>query len=555
MCSTFRRALVVCAAAVLVSCTPSGTKAISSFSFQSPVAVGVIDEAAKTISVWVPPDTDRRALVPSFRSSGKKVEVGGTLQVSGSTANDFSYPLTYAVTAADDSTASYVVTLYRSDAKSISSFSFATPPVAGFFDPYSDTIRAIVPAGTDLRSLVAAFVITGKEVTVNGARQESGRTANDFGAPLTYSVVAVDGSIRDYKVIVADKGWQLLSPTFPESEEILALAFDGKGTPYVVVSTFKEFGNVKQAEVRRLSSGVWEKVGKQSLRGSAISWTSLNLDASGVPTIACVTWTGGNEQHNERVTVYRLSDGDWVQLGTAGLMANRYHLALGSAGATYLAYYWAASSTSDRLALQVRSWADDSWQPFGAQGFGKTVSSEALAVDRAGSLWLAYDDGKELVVAWHEEGAWRAAGEKMDAPREYLALDIDPSGAPHVAYADRAQEGDVVVRVRKLVDGRWQDIGPETASEHEALWICLRIDPQGTPYLAYTNQIVTVVTEGEYKGRSESSYEPVVLKLAEGSWQPVGDPEFVRNLISLTMTMDPSGVPYIFRGDGIYAYR
>jgi hypothetical protein len=553
--NTLRRALVVCAAAVLVSCTPSGTKAIGSFSFQSPAAAGVIDEAAKTISVWVPPDTDRRALVPSFRSSGKKVEVSGTLQVSGSTANDFSQPLTYAVTAADGSTASYVVTLYRSDAKSISSFSIATPPVAGFWDPYSDTMRVIVPAGTDLRSLVATFVITGKEVTVKGSKQESGRTANDFSAPLTYSVAAMDGSTRDYTVIVADKGWQLLSPTFPESEEILALAFDGQGTPHVVVSTYKDSGMVRQAEVRRLSSGVWEKVGKQSLRGSALSWTSLNLDASGVPTVACVTWTGGNEQHNERVTVYRLSEGDWVQLGTAGLMANRYHLAVSAAGAAYLAYYWVASSTSDRLALQVRSWSEDSWKPYGAQGFGRTVSSEALAVDRAGTLWLAYDDGKELVVARHEEGSWRATGEKMNAPREYLALDIDPSGAPHVAYADRTQEGDVVVRVRKLVDSTWQDIGPETASEHDALWICLRVDPLGTPYLAYTNQIVTVVTEGEYKGRSESSYEPVVLKLAEGSWQPVGDAEFVRNLITLTLTMDTSGVPYIFRGDGIYAYR
>ena len=43
--------------------------------------------------------------------------------------------------------------------------------------------------------------------------------------------------------------------------------------------------------------------------------------------------------------------------------------------------------------------------------------------------------------------------------------------------------------------------------------------------------------------------------LLGGSWQPVGDPEFVRNLITLTLTMDPSGVPFIFRGDGIYAYR
>lgn len=49
------------------------------------------------------------ALVATFETTGVSVKVGNTVQVSGKTANDFSTPVIYTVSAADGSTVTYVV--------------------------------------------------------------------------------------------------------------------------------------------------------------------------------------------------------------------------------------------------------------------------------------------------------------------------------------------------------------------------------------------------------------------------------------------------------------
>jgi hypothetical protein len=86
-------------------------KAITAFRFASPAATGTINENAKTIAVTVPYGTNVTALVATFTTTGSSVKVGSTVQVSGTTANNFTSPVIYTVTAADGSTVSYVVTV------------------------------------------------------------------------------------------------------------------------------------------------------------------------------------------------------------------------------------------------------------------------------------------------------------------------------------------------------------------------------------------------------------------------------------------------------------
>jgi hypothetical protein len=89
-------------------------KAITAFSFASPAATGTINEGAHTIAVTVPYGTNVTALVASFTTTGASVKVGNTAQVSGTTPNNFSSPVTYTVTADDASTQDYVVTVATS---------------------------------------------------------------------------------------------------------------------------------------------------------------------------------------------------------------------------------------------------------------------------------------------------------------------------------------------------------------------------------------------------------------------------------------------------------
>lgn len=111
--------VLVCLALLAIRCgggggPPTGAatsdaKAITSFSIVNPAASGVIDENAKTITINLPCGTDVSALVATFSTTGASVKIGSTVQVSGTTPNNFSGPVVYTVTAADGTSVAYTV--------------------------------------------------------------------------------------------------------------------------------------------------------------------------------------------------------------------------------------------------------------------------------------------------------------------------------------------------------------------------------------------------------------------------------------------------------------
>jgi hypothetical protein len=186
--------------------TASGAKALTAFSFTAQAAAGSIDESNKTIAVTVPYGADVTKLVASLTTTGATVKVGSTVQASGSSVNDFTSPVSYVITAADGSFASYIVTVTVADAstvaKAITAFSIASPAVIGVIDQGAMSIKAFVPYGTAITTLTALFTTTGASVTVGSTVQQSGMTVNDFTNPLAYTVTAKDGSTATYTVRV-----------------------------------------------------------------------------------------------------------------------------------------------------------------------------------------------------------------------------------------------------------------------------------------------------------------------------------------------------------------
>jgi CubicO group peptidase (beta-lactamase class C family) len=64
-------------------------------------------------------------------------------------------------------------------------------------------VQLFLPPGTDLSALKSTFVASAKAaVTVGGAVQASGATANDFSGPVPYRVTAEDGTCQVYPVQV-----------------------------------------------------------------------------------------------------------------------------------------------------------------------------------------------------------------------------------------------------------------------------------------------------------------------------------------------------------------
>jgi hypothetical protein len=178
----------------------SSEKSITRFGIADPAVLGVVDEAAAAIDVTVPHWTDVSSLVAIFDATGAKVTVNDTEQESGVSVNDFSNPIPYIVTAEDGSNATYTVTVRQAPGseKELASFSILVPAAEGVIDRAAGIIRVRLAVGTDLTALIAEFSSTGVSVTLDGVRQLSGITANDFTAPREYIVTAEDGTTASY---------------------------------------------------------------------------------------------------------------------------------------------------------------------------------------------------------------------------------------------------------------------------------------------------------------------------------------------------------------------
>ncbi|TXK84853.1 S-layer homology domain-containing protein, partial [Paenibacillus sp. N3.4] len=208
---------------VTVTITASSSKDLTAFSFEGlkPVVVGTIN--GSSISLTVPHGTSVTSLVATFTSSaGSTVKVGTTTQVSGTTANDLTSPVTYTVTAQDGTTKSYTVTVTvtASSSKDLTAFSFEgfSPAVVGTIN--GTNIALTVPHGTSVTSLVATFTSSaGSTVKVGSTAQVSGTTSNDFTSPVTYTVTAQDGTTKSYTVTV--------TITASSAKDLTAFSFEG----------------------------------------------------------------------------------------------------------------------------------------------------------------------------------------------------------------------------------------------------------------------------------------------------------------------------------------
>jgi Protein of unknown function (DUF1566). len=153
----------------------SSEKAITAFSLAG--VIGTINEAGKTIAVTMPFGTNVTALVATFTTTGASVKVGSTVQISGTTANNFTAPVAYTVTAADDTTVIYTVTVT------------VAAPVAGLPKTGQTTSYATGDDG-DLEKGIAwpdpRFTDNGGTITDNLTGLMWSKDANPAGATQTW---------------------------------------------------------------------------------------------------------------------------------------------------------------------------------------------------------------------------------------------------------------------------------------------------------------------------------------------------------------------------------
>ena len=156
---------------------------------------GAIDEPSKHIEVTVPSGTNTSNLLPMVT-----ISMGATITPDDN--KNFTEPFIYELTAEDETTAAYEVTVLiaPSSEKQISYFNFLkadNPTLTASIDCTIDEdlklISATLPNDADLSTLTPSIEMSpGATIDPNGVQ--------DFTGIVTYTVTAEDGSSITYKV-------------------------------------------------------------------------------------------------------------------------------------------------------------------------------------------------------------------------------------------------------------------------------------------------------------------------------------------------------------------
>ncbi|MDA8100562.1 MAG: hypothetical protein M0042_13175 [Nitrospiraceae bacterium] len=296
---------------VVVTVASTKLKTLTSYSLLGIPAS--IDEQFKTITVTLPYGTDISNLAADFTTTGALVKVGSTVQISSSTANDFSKPIVYTVIATDGSSTQYtvVVSVALNPAKSLTSFSIQGIP--GSIYESAKIITVPVPYGTDVTAMVASFTTTGKTVNVGVVEQISGTTQNDFTSPVVYTITAVDGSTAQYTVIVS----AALNP----AKELTSFAILGK--PGIIdestktIAVFLPYGtDVTALAATFTTSGAGVKVGATA----QVSGTTQN-DFSNPVIYTVIAPDGTSTQYTVAVNIVVFSSKSLTSFAVLGIPA------------------------------------------------------------------------------------------------------------------------------------------------------------------------------------------------------------------------------------------
>jgi hypothetical protein len=203
----------------------NNTPHITSFRFSAALnaelvqdAVGRISDGAIFIEAYYGGSTAPAAITPEFSAEGI-VSVYGSVQVSGASAQDFTWQVKYTVTNPEYPalTLDYWVQCRMihdpsSDAK-ITAFGFFAADNAGLADDIiakidqingKITVNAPIGSGVTKKTMYPQFTAAG-QVNITGTPQVSGESGQIFNTPVTYTVVSANGkNTRDYVVSVRE---------------------------------------------------------------------------------------------------------------------------------------------------------------------------------------------------------------------------------------------------------------------------------------------------------------------------------------------------------------
>ncbi|WP_224995256.1 MBG domain-containing protein [Cesiribacter sp. SM1] len=231
-------------------------------------------------------------------------------------------------------------------------------------------------------------------------------------------------------------------------------------------------------------TNTWKRLGPAGVSQSYATNQGMSIAPDGTPylyyndldgTTKLVKWNGSS----------------WELLGGAGVpvgWTNIHHLALSPDGTPYIVYRDEQASM-----LKVLQWNGSNWEFFGGEGIPDEGSfGHGLTFSADGIMFVSFItwsvNGEVMMVQKWNGSSWQSLGQE-GIPTGYVSsyiMKVAPDGTPYIIYSN--PERNSVATVVKWSGSSWQTLGGENLSDGAAEGINLAISPAGVPYVAYTDE-------------------------------------------------------------------
>tara|TARA_R110001606_G_scaffold107625_2_gene232391 strand:- start:41299 stop:50172 length:8874 start_codon:yes stop_codon:yes gene_type:complete len=312
-------------------------RSFTAFSLDGQVGQAVINNAAHSITAFA--DISVNHVATFDLSFNATTSIGGIVQASGTTSNDFSQDIVYTVTAEDGIAIQDWTVHVVNTATDILSFSIPEEMDDAQFDNTAHTIKVIVTSPDLSSPFVPAFTLS-----PGAMANPATATSTNFSSPVTYTVTAEDGiTSQPWVVTVAANQAPILNT--------IGVKFIDEQSPlgFTVLATDADLP-------------------AQSLTYS-INQTSIDKGMTINPTTGVFSWTPNESQDGVHNVVVSVSDGDDIDTELVGITVNEVNT-LPIVGAI------AGQSVDELVELTLTASASDTDIP--TQGISFSLNQESI---------------------------------------------------------------------------------------------------------------------------------------------------------------------------------
>ena len=376
-------------------------------------------------------------------------------------------------------------------------------------------IEIPMPAMVDKSALVARFTVSeGNKTLVDGVKQVSQSTKNNFTAPVDYIVSNSNGTQNLRYTVTITKASNMVWSEAPligtatlYSAPVLRIN-PKDNTPYVAFKVRADEANAEAANkmsVMRLVDGAWARVGalgfSNEVYGSEVDFV---ISSDGTPYVA---YADKEAKMRGAVTAKKFNGSKWETVGDVGFSNTQAtYLGLGVFGNELLVTQINSASKNSPFARRTlvvsnykNGWSTDYLSLFGS---GKQVGSSTLKYsgNKAYLYVLTRGDAKYSIFEY-ENSAWKAIVEdklQANATHTFLKganMDVAPDGSLYLInmddadkngeYYPRLQRYDAKTKTWETVGGNKLDFGFPYDRHND---VKIAVAPDGTPYVFYTDK-------------------------------------------------------------------